>query len=170
MQESIKAAMPVIRSRSASLGFKGYFHNLKYFHFHVPDGATPKYCQIAGIGMCLAMVSALTGICVKRTVAMTGEITLRGEELPIGGIKEKLLAAQRGGTKTVLIPFENQRELKEVPNAVMQGLEIIPVRWIDEVFPIALESMPEPLSPEVEGEVEVVAENGEEDGDLLRHH
>jgi ATP-dependent Lon protease, bacterial type len=90
--------------------------------------------------------------------------------LPIGGLKEKLLAAQRGGTKTVLIPFENERDLKEVPNAVMQGLEIIPVRWIDEVFPIALESMPEPLSPEVEGEVEVVAENGEEDGDLLRHH
>ena len=170
MQESIKAAMTVIRSRSASLGLKGNFHNLKDFHFHVPEGATPKDGPSAGIGMCLAMVSALTGICVKRTVAMTGEITLRGEVLPIGGLKEKLLAAQRGGTKTVLIPFENERDLKEVPNAVMQGLEIIPVRWIDEVFPIALESMPEPLSPEVESEVEVVAENGEEDGDLLRHH
>ncbi len=170
MQESIKAAMTVIRSRSASLGIKGSFHNLKDFHFHVPEGATPKDGPSAGIGMCLAMVSALTGICVKRTVAMTGEITLRGEVLPIGGLKEKLLAAQRGGTKTVLIPFENERDLKEVPNAVMQGLEIIPVRWIDEVFPIALESMPEPLSAEVESEVEVVAENGEEDGDLLRHH
>jgi len=170
MQESIKAAMTVIRSRSASLGMKGNFYNLKDFHFHVPEGATPKDGPSAGIGMCLAMVSALTGICVKRTVAMTGEITLRGEVLPIGGLKEKLLAAQRGGIKTVLIPFENERDLKEVPNAVMQGLEIIPVRWIDEVFPIALESMPEPLSAEVESEVEVVAENGEEDGDLLRHH
>ncbi len=170
MQESIKAAMTVIRSRSASLGIKKNFHNLKDFHFHVPEGATPKDGPSAGIGMCLAMVSALTGICVNRTVAMTGEITLRGEVLPIGGLKEKLLAAQRGGIKRVLIPFENERDLKDVPNPVMQGLEIIPVRWIDEVFPLALESMPEPLSAEVEGEVEVVEKNGEEDGDLLRHH
>ena len=170
MQESIKAAMTVIRSRSASLGIKRNFHNQKDFHFHVPEGATPKDGPSAGVGMCLAMVSALTGICVKRTVAMTGEITLRGEVLPIGGLKEKLLAAQRGGTKRVLIPFENERDLKEVPSTVMQGLEIIPVRWIDEVFPLALESMPEPLSAEVESEVEVVGENGEEDGDLLRHH
>ena len=170
MQESIKAAMTVIRSRSASLGIKRNFYNQKDFHFHVPEGATPKDGPSAGIGMCLAMVSALSGICVKRTVAMTGEITLRGEVLPIGGLKEKLLAAQRGGITRVLIPSENEPDLKEVPNPIKQGLEIIPVRWIDEVFPLTLESMPEPLGPEVDENVDVVGDKVEDEGDLLRHH
>jgi len=170
MQESIKAAMTVIRSRSVSLGIKRNFYNQKDFHFHVPEGATPKDGPSAGIGMCLAMVSALSGICVKRTVAMTGEITLRGEVLPIGGLKEKLLAAQRGGITRVLIPSENERDLKEVPNPIKQGLEIIPVRWIDEVFPLTLESMPEPLGPEVDENVDVVGDKVEDEGDLLRHH
>ncbi|MEC9247900.1 MAG: endopeptidase La [Pseudomonadota bacterium] len=170
MQESIKAAMTVIRSRSVSLGIKRNFYNQKDFHFHVPEGATPKDGPSAGIGMCLAMVSALSGICVKRTVAMTGEITLRGEVLPIGGLKEKLLAAQRGGITRVLIPSENERDLKEVPNPIKQGLEIIPVRWIDEVFPLTLESMPEPLGAEVDENVDVVGDKVEDEGDLLRHH
>ena len=170
MQESIKAAMTVIRSRSVSLGIKRNFYNQKDFHFHVPEGATPKDGPSAGIGMCLAMISALSGICVKRTVAMTGEITLRGEVLPIGGLKEKLLAAQRGGITRVLIPSENERDLKEVPNPIKQGLEIIPVRWIDEVFPLTLESMPEPLGPEVDENVDVVGDKVEDEGDLLRHH
>ena len=170
MQESIKAAMTVIRSRSVSLGIKRNFYNQKDFHFHVPEGATPKDGPSAGIGMCLAMVSALSGICVKRTVAMTGEITLRGEVLPIGGLKEKLLAAQRGGITRVLIPSENERDLKEIPNPIKQGLEIIPVRWIDEVFPLTLESMPEPLGPEVDENVDVVGDKVEDEGDLLRHH
>ena len=170
MQESIKAAMTVIRSRSASLGIKRNFYSQKDFHFHVPEGATPKDGPSAGIGMCIAMVSALCGICVKRTVAMTGEITLRGEVLPIGGLKEKLLAAQRGGITRVLIPSENERDLKEVPSPIKQGLEIIPVRWIDEVFPLTLESMPEPLGPEVDENVEVVGDKVEDEGDLLRHH
>jgi len=146
MQESIKAAMTVVRSRAQSLGIKPDFYQSVDVHFHVPEGATPKDGPSAGVGMCTALVSALTGIPVRADVAMTGEITLRGEVLPIGGLKEKLLAALRGGIKIVAIPRDNERELKEIPANIKQGLDIRPVRWIDEVLTIALQRMPEPLS------------------------
>jgi len=145
MQESIKAAMTVVRSRAATLGIQPDFYQAIDVHFHVPEGATPKDGPSAGVGMCTALVSGLTGIPVRGDVAMTGEITLRGEVLPIGGLKEKLLAALRGGIKTVLIPQENQRELKEIPANILQGLSIKPVRWIEEVLEVALQRMPEPL-------------------------
>ncbi len=172
MQESIKAAMTVVRSRAQSLGIKPDFYKLNDVHFHVPEGATPKDGPSAGVGMCTAMVSALSGIAVKRSVAMTGEITLRGEVLPIGGLKEKLLAALRGGIKEVIIPQENERELAEIPANIKQGLDIKPVRWIDEVFAIALQRLPEPLVID-ESKTEPVANDSAEaddDGDLLRHH
>jgi ATP-dependent Lon protease len=146
MQESIKAALTVVRSRAQSLGIKPDFYQSVDVHFHVPEGATPKDGPSAGVGMCTALVSALTGIPVRADVAMTGEITLRGEVLPIGGLKEKLLAALRGGIKIVAIPRDNERELKEIPANIKQGLDIRPVRWIDEVLTIALQRMPEPLS------------------------
>jgi ATP-dependent Lon protease len=135
----------VVRSRAATLGIKPDFYQAIDVHFHVPEGATPKDGPSAGVGMCTALVSGLTGIPVRGDVAMTGEITLRGEVLPIGGLKEKLLAALRGGIKTVLIPLENQRELKEIPANILQGLSIKPVRWIEEVLEVALQRMPEPL-------------------------
>ena len=113
-------------------------------HIHVPEGATPKDGPSAGIGMCTAIVSVLTGIAVRAEVAMTGEITLRGQVLPIGGLKEKLLAAQRGGIREVIIPSENERDLKEIPDNVKQNLKIHPVKWMDEVLEIALERMPQP--------------------------
>jgi ATP-dependent Lon protease len=171
MQESIKAAMTVIRSRAASLGIKPNFYRDIDVHFHVPEGATPKDGPSAGVGMCTALVSALSNIPVKASVAMTGEITLRGEVLPIGGLKEKLLAALRGGIKTVLIPVENEREMKEIPNNIKQGLEIIPVRWIDEVFAIALQRLPEPLSlDDIAKAGTPDAKEGEEDSDHIRAH
>ena len=142
MQESIQAAMTVVRSRSEGLGIAEDFYQKFDLHVHVPEGATPKDGPSAGIGMCTAIVSSLTEIPVKSSVAMTGEITLRGEVLPIGGLKEKLLAAHRGGIKTVLIPDQNQEELKEIPDNVKSGLKIIPVKWIDEVLELALESSP----------------------------
>ncbi len=145
MQESIQAAMTVVRSRSQSLGIPLDFYEKNDLHIHVPEGGTPKDGPSAGIGMCSAIVSALTQIPVRADVAMTGEITLRGEVLPIGGLKEKLLAAARGGIKTVVIPEENVRDLKEIPENIKQSLEIKPVRWIDEVLQIALSSMPIPL-------------------------
>jgi len=117
-------------------------------HFHVPEGATPKDGPSAGVAMCTALVSVLTNIPVRADVAMTGEITLRGEVLPIGGLKEKLLAARRGGIKTVIIPKENERDLKEVPDNIKEHLTIRAVKWIDEVLAMALESMPEPLTDE----------------------
>jgi ATP-dependent Lon protease len=144
MQESIKAAVTVVRSRATSLGIDPEFYRLQDVHFHVPEGATPKDGPSAGVGMCTALVSALTGIPVRSSVAMTGEITLRGEVLPIGGLKEKLLAALRGGIEVVLIPQENQRELQEIPKNILQGLDIRSVRWIDEVLQVALERLPEP--------------------------
>ena len=116
--------------------------------YNVPEGATPKDGPSAGIGMCTALVSVLTGIRVRSEVAMTGEITLRGQVLPIGGLKEKLLAAHRGGITTVIIPSENERDLKEMPDNIKADLTIVPVKWIDEVLEIALESMPSPLSDE----------------------
>jgi ATP-dependent Lon protease len=172
MQESIKAAMTVVRSRARSLGIAPDFYATNDVHFHVPEGATPKDGPSAGVGMCTAMVSALTGIPVKASVAMTGEITLRGEVLPIGGLKEKLLAALRGGIKQVVIPKENERELAEIPANIAQQLEIKPVRWIDEVFEIALLRMPEPL-PVAEASSTTPAKEkpaSDEDGDVLRRH
>jgi ATP-dependent Lon protease len=148
MQESIQAANTVVRSRSQVLGIPASYHDKHDLHIHVPEGATPKDGPSAGIAMCTALVSVLTEIPVRADVAMTGEITLRGEVLPIGGLKEKLLAARRGGIKTVVIPRENERDLKEVPDNIKDHLEIVPVKWIDEVLAIALTSMPEPLSDE----------------------
>ena len=148
MQESIQAATTVVRSRSQMLGIPANYHEKHDVHIHVPEGATPKDGPSAGIAMCTALVSVLTDIPVRADVAMTGEITLRGEVLPIGGLKEKLLAARRGGIKTVVIPKENERDLKEVPDNIKQDLNIRAVKWIDEVLAIALEHMPEPLSDE----------------------
>jgi ATP-dependent Lon protease len=146
MQESVQAALSVVRSRSRLLGIPGDFYQKNDIHIHLPEGATPKDGPSAGIGICTAMVSALTGIPVRADVAMTGEITLRGEVLQIGGLKEKLLAAHRGGIKTVLIPEENVKDLAEIPDNVKNRLDIHPVKWIDSVFEMALERKPEPLS------------------------
>jgi ATP-dependent Lon protease len=147
MQESIQAAMTVVRSRVDSLNIDPKFYQKTDVHIHVPEGATPKDGPSAGVGMCTALVSALTRIPVRSNVAMTGEITLRGEVLPIGGLKEKLLAALRGGIETVLIPDENRRELSEIPANILQNLDVRPVKWIDEVFEVALQHMPN-LAPE----------------------
>ena len=142
MKESIMAATTVVRSRSKSLGIDEDFHQKSDLHIHVPEGATPKDGPSAGVGMTTALVSSLTSIPVKANVAMTGEITLRGEVLPIGGLKEKLLAAHRGGITTVIIPSENAKDLVEIPKNIKENLEIIPVKWIDEVLEIALEKPP----------------------------
>lgn len=146
MQESIRAAHTVVKSRAASLGIRRQLLERQDFHIHVPEGATPKDGPSAGIAMCTALVSMLTDIPVKATVAMTGEITLRGQVLAIGGLKEKLLAAHRGGITTVIIPQENERDLKEVPDTIKADLKIHPVKWIDDVLEIALERVPTPLS------------------------
>jgi ATP-dependent Lon protease len=143
MQESIQAAMTVVRARAEKLRINGDFYEKRDIHVHVPEGATPKDGPSAGIAMCTALVSSLTGNPVRADVAMTGEITLRGEVLPIGGLKEKLLAAHRGGIKRVLIPKENERDLEEIPANVKQDLEIYPVRWIDEVLVLALQDNPQ---------------------------
>jgi ATP-dependent Lon protease len=148
MQESIQAATTVVRSRSQALGIPANFHEKTDIHIHVPEGATPKDGPSAGIAMCTAMVSVLTGIPVKGDVAMTGEITLRGQVLAIGGLKEKLLAAHRGNIRTVIIPEENIRDIKEIPDNIKQDLDIKPVKWIDEVLELALEKMPEPMPDE----------------------
>ncbi len=145
MQESIQAALTVVRSRSASLGIDPELFEKKDIHIHVPEGATPKDGPSAGISMCTALVSAFTGIPIRSEVAMTGEINLRGEVMQIGGLKEKLLAARRGGIKTVVIPKENERDLKEIPESIKGPLKILPVRWIDEVLDVALAAYPEPL-------------------------
>ena len=142
MQESIQAAMTVVRARAEVLGLDEKFHHKRDIHIHVPEGATPKDGPSAGVGMCTAVVSALTGIPVRADVAMTGEITLRGEILPIGGLKEKLLAALRGGIRLVLIPEENARELVEIPEDIKSNLDIRPVKWIDQVLDIALSRQP----------------------------
>jgi ATP-dependent Lon protease len=146
MQESIQAALTVVRNRAQSLGIYRNFYNEKDLHIHVPEGATPKDGPSAGIGMCTSIVSVLTGIPVRSDTAMTGEITLHGQVLKIGGLKEKLLAAHRGGIKNVIIPQENAGDLKEVPKNITQDLKIKPVSWIDEVLQIALESKTKPLS------------------------
>jgi ATP-dependent Lon protease len=147
----------VVRSRSRVLGIKDETFEKKDIHIHVPDGATPKDGPSAGAAMTTAFVSALTGIPVRGDVAMTGEITLRGEVTAIGGLKEKLLAALRGGIKTVLIPEENVKDLAEIPDNVKSGLEIVPVRWIDQVLKVALECEPTPLVDEPSSAVDGVA-------------
>jgi ATP-dependent Lon protease len=149
MKESVEAARTVVRSRARRLGISEELLEKRDIHIHVPDGATPKDGPSAGAAMTTALVSALTGIPVRADVAMTGEITLRGEVTAIGGLKEKLLAALRGGIKTVLIPEENVKDLQEIPENVKNGLEIVPVRWIDKVLEISLEKMPTPLPDEV---------------------
>jgi ATP-dependent Lon protease len=146
MQESIAAALTVVRSRAKTWGIDPEFHSKFDLHVHVPEGATPKDGPSAGIAMCTALVSTLTDIPVRADVAMTGEINLRGEVLPIGGLKEKLLAAQRGGIQTVVIPQENVKDLAEIPDNVKNKLAIEPVRWIEEVLKFALERLPEPKS------------------------
>ncbi len=148
MQESIQAAMTVVRSRSKVLGIEDDFYQKYDIHIHVPEGATPKDGPSAGVAMCTALVSALTDIPVRANVAMTGEITLRGEVLPIGGLKEKLLAAHRGGIDTVLIPEENRRDLTEIPENIKDQLVVKPVKWIDEVLEVALTHLPSPLAEE----------------------
>ena len=161
MQESIQAALTVVRSRAGVLGLKPGFHESIDLHIHVPEGATPKDGPSAGIGMCTALVSALTGIPVRADVAMTGEITLRGQVLRIGGLKEKLLAAHRGNIRTVIIPADNERDLKEIPDNVKSELDIRPVRWIDQVLEIALEYQPTPKAEESTGK-SAISSSGEE--------
>jgi ATP-dependent Lon protease len=170
MKESVEAARTVVRSRAAQLGIKDELFEKRDMHIHVPDGATPKDGPSAGAAMTTAIVSALTGIPVKADVAMTGEITLRGEVTGIGGLKEKLLAAHRGGIKTVLIPEENVKDLQDIPENVKNHLEIVPVRWIERVLEIALESMPpalpedEPVPVKVEAaKADVAASSGSSD-------
>jgi ATP-dependent Lon protease len=150
MQESIQAALSVVRARSRKLGVKEDFYQKNDIHIHLPEGATPKDGPSAGIGIVTSMVSVLSGIPVRSDVAMTGEITLRGEVLQIGGLKEKLLAAHRGGIKTVLIPEENVKDLTEIPDNIKNRLEIVPVKWIDKVLEVALERQPDPLSEQDE--------------------
>jgi ATP-dependent Lon protease len=161
MQESIQAAMTVVRSRAEALGIDPEFHQKLDVHIHVPEGATPKDGPSAGVAMCTALVSALTRVPVRSNVAMTGEITLRGEVLPIGGLKEKLLAAHRGGIDTVVIPHENERDLTEIPKNIKQNLSVRPVRWIDEVLDVALSELPEieAATPHEEGAVEAKENN-----------
>jgi ATP-dependent Lon protease len=173
MKESIQAAMTVVRSRAAALGLSDDFYQTLDVHIHVPEGATPKDGPSAGIGMATSLASALTGIAVRADVAMTGEITLRGEVLPIGGLKEKLLAAHRGGIQVVLIPEENERDLVEMPKNIKQNLDIRPVRWIDEVLDIALASPPKPRATDEAGGVktaEAKEEKQDDSGDALRPH
>jgi ATP-dependent Lon protease len=158
MQESIQAAWTVVKSRSRTLGIRRRALDRNDFHIHVPEGATPKDGPSAGVAMCTSLVSVLTGIPVRADVAMTGEITLRGQVLPIGGLKEKLLAAHRGGIKKVLIPKENERDLKEIPDNIKAALEIFPVKWIDEVLEVALQHVPTALSQE-EVEEDIAADN-----------
>lgn len=167
MKESVEAARTVVRSRSRLLGIKDEAFEKKDIHVHVPDGATPKDGPSAGAAMTTAFVSALTGIPVRADVAMTGEITLRGEVTAIGGLKEKLLAALRGGIKTVLIPEENAKDLQDIPDNVKSGLEIVPVKWIDQVLKVALERMPEPL-PE-DAVPAVAAENAKPTEAAIKH-
>lgn len=173
MQESIHAAMTIVRSRTEKLAIDPEFYQKHDVHIHVPEGATPKDGPSAGVGMCTALVSVLTQVPVRSDVAMTGEITLRGEVLPIGGLKEKLLAALRGGIKVVLIPEENRRDLVEIPANIKQHLDIHPVRWIDEVLAIALKTLPKPVSTTTPEEPIVEAEqpsHEESEHDRVRTH
>jgi ATP-dependent Lon protease len=169
MKESIQAAMSVVRSRSKVLGIDPEFYEKKDVHIHVPEGAIPKDGPSAGIGMCTALVSALTDIPVRADVAMTGEITLRGEVLPIGGLKEKLLAAHRGGIKTVLIPEDNKKDLADIPDNILQKIEVKPVKWIDEVLEVALQYPPKPLPEDVDSIEKQDSESNEKENSLTHH-
>jgi ATP-dependent Lon protease len=169
MQESVQAALSVVRSRSRTLGIADDFYQKNDIHIHLPEGATPKDGPSAGIGICIAMVSALTGIPARATVAMTGEITLRGEVLPIGGLKEKLLAAHRGGIKTVLIPEDNVKDLTEIPENIKNRLDIHPVKWIDQVLDLALERKPDALPAAASPVPAPVAVEGEATRTLIKH-
>lgn len=170
MKESIQAAMTVVRSRAQSLGIMPNFIENRDIHVHVPEGATPKDGPSAGIGMATALVSVLTRIPVRADVAMTGEITLRGQVLPIGGLKEKLLAARRGGIKTVIIPKENVRDLKEIPDNIKKELDIRPVEWIDDVLNVALERNPTPLTDaQVEAEMAKTRSENQTSSSLSTH-
>ncbi|MEQ9509815.1 MAG: S16 family serine protease, partial [Alloalcanivorax xenomutans] len=171
MQESIQAAWTVVKSRSRMLGIRRRQLERNDLHIHVPEGATPKDGPSAGIAMCTAMVSVLCGIPVRADVAMTGEITLRGQVLAIGGLKEKLLAAHRGGIKTVLIPQENERDLKEVPENIKASLDIRPVKWIDQVLEVALTQTPTPLSEaEVEEDLALADEKAQRESERPSTH
>jgi ATP-dependent Lon protease len=170
MQESVKAAHTVVRSRSERLGLDPDFHQKFDVHVHVPEGATPKDGPSAGVAMVTALVSILSGVAIRSDVAMTGEITLRGRVLPIGGLKEKLLAALRGGIKTVIIPEENRKDLADIPRNVTQGLEIIPVKWIDQVLDIALVSPITPQSGDVPTAVDTVEEVADHNHESVRPH
>jgi ATP-dependent Lon protease len=170
MQESVKAAHTVVRSRSERLGLDPEFQSKLDVHVHVPEGATPKDGPSAGVGMVTALVSILSGVPIRADVAMTGEITLRGRVLPIGGLKEKLLAALRGGIKTVIIPEENRKDLADIPKNVMQGLEIIPVKWIDQVLDIALVRPIVPKAGELATAVEPVKDAGDASPEAARAH
>jgi len=150
MNESIAAALSVVRHRSKQLGIPSEFYTKTDLHIHLPEGATPKDGPSAGTAIATSMVSTLTGIPVRCDVAMTGEITLRGEVLPIGGLKEKLLAAGRGGIKTVLIPEENVKDLVEIPDEIKNRLDIHPVRWIEQVLERSLERQPTPIVDETD--------------------
>ncbi len=172
MKESVEAARTVVRSRASRLGIKDELFEKRDVHVHVPDGATPKDGPSAGAAMTTAFVSALTGIPVRADVAMTGEITLRGEVTAIGGLKEKLLAAHRGGIKTVMIPEENVKDLQDIPENVKNQLEIVPVRWIERVLEVALESMPKALPEEEAVQPKTAAEEGAKPaaaGDAIKH-
>lgn len=169
MKESIQAAMTVVRSRCLALGIEPDFYENKDFHIHVPEGATPKDGPSAGIGMCTALISSLTDIPARKDVAMTGEITLRGEVLPIGGLKEKLLAAHRGGIKTVIIPKENERNLADIPENIKKDVKIVCVKWIDEVIDFALERPPEPITKPVTEATETETGKADEQGKLHAH-
>jgi len=157
MKESIQAAMTVVRSRAEHLGIEAGFYQKFDTHVHVPEGATPKDGPSAGIAMCTALVSSLSQIPVKANVAMTGEITLRGNVLPIGGLKEKLLAAHRGGIEMVIIPEENEKDLVDIPKVILKKLDIHPVSTIDEVLELALTALPEPLPAAIESKKKAAA-------------
>jgi ATP-dependent Lon protease len=170
MKESVQAAESYVKSRSAAFGIKPPVFEKKDIHVHVPEGATPKDGPSAGVAMVTSIVSVLTGIPVRRDIAMTGEITLRGRVLPIGGLKEKLLAALRGGLKTVLIPSENEKDLAEIPDNVKRGLKIIPIRAVDELLAQALTMPLTPVDwPEESEAPPVLPPPGEERSGLVTH-
>jgi ATP-dependent Lon protease len=163
MKESIQAANAYVKSRAVDFGIEPPLFDKRDIHVHVPEGATPKDGPSAGVGMATAIISVMTRIAVRKDVAMTGEITLRGRVLPIGGLKEKLLAALRGGVKTVIIPEENAKELVEIPEEVKNSLEIIPVSVLDEVLKIALVSAPEPIEWDEAAAAKAAAVSGDDD-------
>jgi ATP-dependent Lon protease len=169
MQESIQAAKSYVQSRAAEFGIKPTVFKSRDIHVHVPEGATPKDGPSAGVGMVTSIVSVLTGIEVRKDVAMTGEITLRGRVLPIGGLKEKMLAALRGGVKTVLVPKDNEKDLPEIPDNVKKGLEIIVVSNVDEVLENALVSPLVPIEWDEELETAAMAASDKDAGDVVTH-